>query len=114
MQEIVGARFHCAICENVDICSNCDSAGLPLFVATDGSPSGVLAPATNSYRNTASLGCNLHGIKHLDICIQSPYERLGGTFASFGVLLGVGVNSHVLPNASGLSAHGFVISIVCL
>ncbi|KAI0738590.1 hypothetical protein C8Q80DRAFT_1222448 [Daedaleopsis nitida] len=29
MQEIVGARFHCAICENVDICSNCDAAGLP-------------------------------------------------------------------------------------
>ena len=29
MQEIVGARFHCAICQNVDICSNCDAAGLP-------------------------------------------------------------------------------------
>ncbi|KAI0730655.1 hypothetical protein C8Q76DRAFT_766314 [Earliella scabrosa] len=29
MQDIVGARFHCAICENVDICSNCDAAGLP-------------------------------------------------------------------------------------
>ena len=29
MQEIVGARFHCAICENVDICSNCEAAGLP-------------------------------------------------------------------------------------
>ncbi|KAI8996601.1 hypothetical protein BD414DRAFT_478498 [Trametes punicea] len=29
MQEIVGARFHCAICENVDICQNCDAAGLP-------------------------------------------------------------------------------------
>ncbi|CDO69770.1 hypothetical protein BN946_scf184766.g15 [Trametes cinnabarina] len=29
MQEIVGARFHCAVCENVDICQNCDAAGLP-------------------------------------------------------------------------------------
>jgi hypothetical protein len=29
MLEIVGARFHCAICENVDICFNCESAGLP-------------------------------------------------------------------------------------
>jgi hypothetical protein len=29
MLEIVGARFHCAICEDVDICSNCESAGLP-------------------------------------------------------------------------------------
>ncbi|KAI0079350.1 hypothetical protein K474DRAFT_1659161 [Panus rudis PR-1116 ss-1] len=29
MQDIVGARFHCAICESVDICSNCESAGLP-------------------------------------------------------------------------------------
>jgi len=29
MQDIVGARFHCAICDNVDICSNCDGAGLP-------------------------------------------------------------------------------------
>ncbi|THU92735.1 hypothetical protein K435DRAFT_758000 [Dendrothele bispora CBS 962.96] len=27
--DIVGARFHCAICESVDICSNCESAGLP-------------------------------------------------------------------------------------
>ncbi|KAL0953370.1 hypothetical protein HGRIS_004607 [Hohenbuehelia grisea] len=28
--DIVGARFHCAICEDsVDICSNCESAGLP-------------------------------------------------------------------------------------
>ncbi|KII87495.1 hypothetical protein PLICRDRAFT_55450 [Plicaturopsis crispa FD-325 SS-3] len=26
---IIGARFHCALCESVDICSNCDSAGLP-------------------------------------------------------------------------------------
>ncbi|KAH8075859.1 hypothetical protein BXZ70DRAFT_963595 [Cristinia sonorae] len=29
LREIVGARFHCAICPSVDICSNCDSAGLP-------------------------------------------------------------------------------------
>ncbi|KAF5355357.1 hypothetical protein D9758_006112 [Tetrapyrgos nigripes] len=27
--DIVGARFHCAICESVDICANCESAGLP-------------------------------------------------------------------------------------
>ncbi|KAF9561215.1 hypothetical protein CPC08DRAFT_801895 [Agrocybe pediades] len=27
--DIVGARFHCAICDAVDICSNCESAGLP-------------------------------------------------------------------------------------
>ncbi|KAF8889300.1 hypothetical protein BD779DRAFT_1520821 [Infundibulicybe gibba] len=27
--DIVGARFHCAICENIDICSQCESAGLP-------------------------------------------------------------------------------------
>ncbi|KAK0467157.1 uncharacterized protein EV420DRAFT_1626509 [Desarmillaria tabescens] len=26
---IVGARFHCAICDSIDICSNCESAGLP-------------------------------------------------------------------------------------
>ncbi|KAH7920383.1 hypothetical protein BV22DRAFT_1039929 [Leucogyrophana mollusca] len=29
MQDILGARFHCAICDAVDICSNCESAGLP-------------------------------------------------------------------------------------
>ncbi|KAI0940921.1 hypothetical protein AcV7_003165 [Taiwanofungus camphoratus] len=29
MQDIVGARFHCAICDSIDICSNCESAGLP-------------------------------------------------------------------------------------
>ncbi|KAL0571968.1 hypothetical protein V5O48_009994 [Marasmius crinis-equi] len=29
MQDIVGARFHCAICDSVDICSNCEAAGLP-------------------------------------------------------------------------------------
>ncbi|EMD39291.1 hypothetical protein CERSUDRAFT_112939 [Gelatoporia subvermispora B] len=29
MQDIVGALFHCAICDSVDICSNCESAGLP-------------------------------------------------------------------------------------
>ncbi|KAF9519501.1 hypothetical protein BS47DRAFT_1379288 [Hydnum rufescens UP504] len=29
LQDIVGARFHCALCDNVDICSNCESAGLP-------------------------------------------------------------------------------------
>jgi hypothetical protein len=27
--DIVGARFHCAICDSVDICSHCESAGLP-------------------------------------------------------------------------------------
>ncbi|KAH8114137.1 hypothetical protein DFH11DRAFT_1743755 [Phellopilus nigrolimitatus] len=27
--DIVCARFHCAICESVDICSNCEAAGLP-------------------------------------------------------------------------------------
>ncbi|KAI0675835.1 hypothetical protein C8Q78DRAFT_1066496 [Trametes maxima] len=29
MQEIIGARFHCAVCNNIDICQNCDAAGLP-------------------------------------------------------------------------------------
>ncbi|KAH8116476.1 hypothetical protein DFH11DRAFT_1725254 [Phellopilus nigrolimitatus] len=29
LMDIVGARFHCAICESVDICSNCEAAGLP-------------------------------------------------------------------------------------
>ncbi|KAJ7735656.1 hypothetical protein DFH07DRAFT_843521 [Mycena maculata] len=29
MLDIVGARFHCAICDAVDICANCESAGLP-------------------------------------------------------------------------------------
>ncbi|KZP21090.1 hypothetical protein FIBSPDRAFT_861001 [Athelia psychrophila] len=29
MLDIIGARFHCAICDSVDICSNCESAGLP-------------------------------------------------------------------------------------
>lgn len=29
MLDIVGARFHCAVCDTVDICSNCESAGLP-------------------------------------------------------------------------------------
>ncbi|KAF5377789.1 hypothetical protein D9757_008077 [Collybiopsis confluens] len=29
LMEIIGARFHCAECEAVDICSNCESAGLP-------------------------------------------------------------------------------------
>ncbi|KAG8999432.1 hypothetical protein FRB94_006173 [Tulasnella sp. JGI-2019a] len=27
--DIVGARFHCAVCKSVDICQNCESAGLP-------------------------------------------------------------------------------------
>ncbi|KAJ7734533.1 hypothetical protein B0H14DRAFT_2995705 [Mycena olivaceomarginata] len=27
--DIVGARFHCAICDSIDICANCESAGLP-------------------------------------------------------------------------------------
>ncbi|KAH0836543.1 hypothetical protein J3R83DRAFT_8216 [Lanmaoa asiatica] len=29
LQDILGARFHCAICDSVDICANCESAGLP-------------------------------------------------------------------------------------
>ena len=29
MQDIVGARSHCAICPSVDICSQCEAAGLP-------------------------------------------------------------------------------------
>lgn len=29
MLPIVGAIFHCAICDSVDICSNCEAAGLP-------------------------------------------------------------------------------------
>jgi hypothetical protein len=29
LMDIVGARFHCAECDSIDICSNCESAGLP-------------------------------------------------------------------------------------
>ncbi|TFY72282.1 hypothetical protein EVG20_g714 [Dentipellis fragilis] len=29
MQDIIGARFRCIDCSSVDICSNCESAGLP-------------------------------------------------------------------------------------
>jgi hypothetical protein len=29
MRDIVGARFHCAVCDSIDICSRCESAGLP-------------------------------------------------------------------------------------
>ncbi|KAF9221473.1 hypothetical protein BS17DRAFT_785470 [Gyrodon lividus] len=29
LQDILGACFHCAICDSIDICSNCESAGLP-------------------------------------------------------------------------------------
>jgi hypothetical protein len=29
LQDIVGARFHCVACDSVDICSNCESVGLP-------------------------------------------------------------------------------------
>lgn len=29
LMPIVGALFHCAICDSVDICSNCEAAGLP-------------------------------------------------------------------------------------
>lgn len=29
MCDIFGARFHCAICTDIDLCSNCESAGLP-------------------------------------------------------------------------------------
>ena len=37
MQDIIGARFHCAICDDVDICANCESAGLPgNMTSTDG------------------------------------------------------------------------------
>ncbi|EIN09598.1 hypothetical protein PUNSTDRAFT_86034 [Punctularia strigosozonata HHB-11173 SS5] len=28
MLDIVGARFHCAVCPDIDICSNCESAGV--------------------------------------------------------------------------------------
>ncbi|CUA78073.1 ZZ-type zinc finger-containing protein P35G2,11c [Schizosaccharomyces pombe 972h-] [Rhizoctonia solani] len=28
LQIIIGARFHCAVCPSVDICANCESAGL--------------------------------------------------------------------------------------
>ncbi|OCH91479.1 hypothetical protein OBBRIDRAFT_775021 [Obba rivulosa] len=35
MQDIVGALFHCAICDSVDICSNCESAGLPGNIDSD-------------------------------------------------------------------------------
>ncbi|KAJ1306894.1 hypothetical protein OPQ81_007879 [Rhizoctonia solani] len=28
LQTIIGARFHCAVCPSVDICANCESAGL--------------------------------------------------------------------------------------
>jgi hypothetical protein len=35
MLDIVGARFHCAICDAVDICSNCESAGLPGNLTSD-------------------------------------------------------------------------------
>lgn len=35
LMDIVGARFHCAICESVDICSNCEAAGLPGNIDAD-------------------------------------------------------------------------------
>ncbi|KIO32050.1 hypothetical protein M407DRAFT_19077 [Tulasnella calospora MUT 4182] len=33
--DILGARFHCAVCESVDICQNCESAGLPGNLTTN-------------------------------------------------------------------------------
>ncbi|KAG8970166.1 hypothetical protein FRC05_000687 [Tulasnella sp. 425] len=33
--DIFGARFHCAVCESVDICQNCESAGLPGNLTTN-------------------------------------------------------------------------------
>jgi hypothetical protein len=37
LMEVVGARFRCAICPSVDICQNCESAGLPgNLTASDG------------------------------------------------------------------------------
>ncbi|KAF9269126.1 hypothetical protein L218DRAFT_851452 [Marasmius fiardii PR-910] len=54
MQDIVGARFHCAICDSVDICSNCDAAGLPGNLdSNDGS----------------------HNSSHITIKIPFPLER---------------------------------------
>ncbi|KAH8102342.1 hypothetical protein DFH11DRAFT_1693024 [Phellopilus nigrolimitatus] len=35
LMDIVGARFHCTICESVDICSNYEAAGLPGNLDTD-------------------------------------------------------------------------------
>ncbi|KDQ13057.1 hypothetical protein BOTBODRAFT_33932 [Botryobasidium botryosum FD-172 SS1] len=29
MQDIVGARFHCVTCASVDLCANCEAAGVP-------------------------------------------------------------------------------------
>jgi hypothetical protein len=36
MLDIVGARFHCAICDSVDICANCESAGVGNLTSDDG------------------------------------------------------------------------------
>ncbi|KAG7094033.1 hypothetical protein E1B28_007655 [Marasmius oreades] len=54
MQDIVGARFHCAICDSVDICSNCDAAGLPGNLDSDDGD---------------------HNSSHITIKIPFPLER---------------------------------------
>lgn len=76
MQDIVGARFHCAICDAVDICSNCESAGLPgnLHESDGGHSSshimikvplhairnyGALTPLRRSLIRLAPQSCNL-------------------------------------------------------
>ncbi|KAK0482145.1 hypothetical protein EDD18DRAFT_1362753 [Armillaria luteobubalina] len=60
--DIVGARFHCAICDSVDICYNCESAGLPgnLDSADGGhNSSHILIKASNSFGDTRFAWLNL-------------------------------------------------------
>jgi hypothetical protein len=68
MLDILGARFHCAICESIDICSNCESAGLP----------GNLDSADGGHNSShimikVRLSSNQRVFTLVDTCPQIPY-----------------------------------------
>lgn len=62
MLDIVGARFHCAICDSVDICSNCESAGLP----------GNLDSSDDSH-NSSHIMIKVRNIKYLLALMVTQY-----------------------------------------
>ena len=83
MRDIIGARFHCAICVDVDLCSNCESAGLPgdLHSSEGGHDSSHILIKVTSFPNAFT--------PQLIVALQIPYPLATNQVSRCSILLGL-------------------------
>ncbi|PCH36367.1 hypothetical protein WOLCODRAFT_108609 [Wolfiporia cocos MD-104 SS10] len=113
MQDIVGARFHCAICDSIDICANCESAGLPGNLdASDGGHSSshimIKIPyplGTAELQSASQRAKNLWGGRDAATGQKVRSRRNSQITAYERTVIGVGLRSDAASDAASVVAE---------